>query len=252
MKYTLCTLILLSALGSAVAQEPVSHVPDEAPVRSANAEALRTRIHDMRMNLLLGGDRVRQAEREAIDFYSSKAELVDRSLDGTEVELSEKRASYDVVLDRALNSDGSASRTKALGEAAALRGEITSLESDSANLSSKRANLARIVTAVEARERDRERLVAKLETSSDFDHEMGLPFTSIGLAPSVSAEPVAASPLDDANLVRDLMERDPRGARRTLFELDPVRYWELFPLTPPAPQLRRTLSFPLADLPGRR
>ena len=44
------------------------------------------------------------AEREAIDFYNGKTELVDRRLDTISAELTEKRATYQVTLDRALQS----------------------------------------------------------------------------------------------------------------------------------------------------
>ena len=52
--------------GGLVPATTVAAVPP--PSSSGGAEALRQRIHDMRMNLLLGGDRVRKAESEVAEF----------------------------------------------------------------------------------------------------------------------------------------------------------------------------------------
>ena len=246
------TSLTLLLLASASPQDPAPSGPsgsDEQPA-TASAEELRARIHEMRMDLLLGGEHVQRAEREAIDFYSGKTELVDSRLDTIQSELSEKNASYSVTLDRALGASSGESRRKAMAEAATLRAQITDLEGESQELSGKRNDLSKLVVAIESRDRDRQRLVAQLETSTDFG-EFGLPLTSVGLAPP--PQPVeAASPFDDDALIADLVARDPQGARRILFEMDPVRYWTRFPLQPPAAALSEALAFPLPDLPGRR
>jgi hypothetical protein len=205
----------------------------------------------MRMNLLLGGDRVRQAEREAIDFYAGKSEVVERRLDSAQAELSEKRAAYDLVLARSLQAPGRDARSKALAEAATLRAELAELETEVAMLEKRRAGLGELVAAVESRERDRERLVARLETSTDLDAVLGFPMGGIGLAPASMAEP-AASPLENDALIQDLLARDPIAARRVLYEGDPEGYWRRFPLQPPAAALAEALPFPLPDLPGDR
>jgi hypothetical protein len=255
---TSLTLLLLAGAGAGAqnqdpAQDPAQDPPTgspEAPGTTASAEELRSDIHDMRMNLLLGGEHVQRAEREAIDFYGGKADLIDGRLDTLQSELSAKRATYDVTLDRALRSTNGQVRSQAMREAGILRAEITGLEQESEQLSGKRADVGRLVSAIEGRDRDRQRLVAQLETSTDF-HEFGLPLTSIGLAPP--PQPVAAaSPFEDDALIADLMRRDPVAARGLLFDMDPVRYWKRFPLHPPAGPLAEALTFPLPDLPGQR
>lgn len=230
---------------TAAAEDTAAEVP------SASAEALRQRIHGMRMNLLLGGDRVRKAEDEAIDFYGGKMELVEQRLDSIRVELAEKRASYDVLLDRALNAESAGGRAGAMREAAVLRREISALGTEADELEGRRKGYSKLVSSIESRERDRERLVAQIETSSGPDDGLGLPLPSIGLAPDVQPSE-GASPLDDPRLIEDLLERDPLRARRLLFEMDAESYWERFPLRPPAELIRTSLPFPPPDLPGSR
>lgn len=232
---------------------PASSGTVAAPPSSASggAEALRQRIHDMRMNLLLGGDRVRQAESEAVQFYSEKAGIIDQRLDSNSAELAEKRAVYDLALDRSLAATDSGVRLKAMREAGVLRAEITGLEDEASDLAGKRKYIGKAIRNVESRDRERERLVAQLATASDFGPSTGFPLGSIGLAPPVEAS-APASPLDDPELVEDLLQRDPRGARRILFEADPEGYWLRFPLQPPAETLRAALRFPLPDLPNHR
>ena len=246
--------VALTALlvGTPVQDEtPATETTTEPSTKSVDAESLRSRIHDMRMNLLLGGDQVRKAEREAIDFYGNKAELVDQRLDTIRGDLTEKRAAYDIVLDRALNSSDAQERTKAMREATTLRAEITSLESEASDLSGKRNGLGKLIANVESRDKERERLVAQIETTEDFSGGFGIPMTSIGLAPPTQPAE-AASPLQDDALVADLLERDPVAARRLLFDADPSGYWQRFPLRPPTAELREALKFPLPDLPGER
>ena len=246
-------LLLLSLpFASQDPQGETSPPLDEPGQSTASAGALKQRIHEMRMNLLLGGDQVRQAEGEAIEFYGQKMEFVDQRLDTLRVELSEKRAYYDLLLDRALSGQDPAQRRSAMLEASKLRAELSSLEAESSSLVQKRQNLAKLVSAVESRDRERERLVAQLETSGDFDQGLGFPLASVGLAPVGQLEASSTTPLEDDQLVQDLLKRDPRGARRILFELDPVRYWHRFPLRPPAAVLPGAIPFPLPDLPGRR
>lgn len=224
---------------------------DPAPP-SQSAEALRARIHGMRMNLLLGGNRVRDAEAEAVGFYNDKVELVETRIDTIQVELSEKNASYNVLLERALSDESSATgRRDALAEATRLRSEVGTLESEKEQLETRRGELGKLITSVESRDRERSRLATQLETNDRSDDPFGIPFMRIGLAPA--AQPSAPiSPLEDEALVRDLLERDPAGAKTMLFEMDPVGYWQRFPLQPPRAALRRVLAFPPPDLPGRR
>ena len=256
MKHLLLILVFLSPAALAI-QEPVQDpaVEPEAPPASAdvkaNAAELKGRIHEMRMNLLTGGPKVRDAEQEAIDFYGGKVELVERRLDTIRAELSEKRATYDLALERALNAETAGQRSKAMAEASALSISIVALEQESGELSGKRGDLGKMITAVESRDRERERLMTQLETSGGLDLMTDLPMASVGLAPAV-LESAPASPLENSALVQDLLERDPRGARKLFFESDPQGYWKRFPLKPPGDVMRRALEFPLPDLPGSR
>ena len=250
MTLTLLSLVALAALP----QDPIQPVPAGAAEPPAGdetrAEALKNRIHDMRMNLLLGGDRVRQAEAEAVDFYELKSGQIDQQIDVLRSDLSVKRASYNVALERALNAPEASARQAAMKDATVLRREIDSIEADSSELGKRRKNLSSLIDVVNKRGRERETLAAKIETSSGLEDLSALPFAGIGLAPVVEPEPVQPA-LDDA-LVADLMKRDPRRARQVLFEADPNAYWQRFPLQPPTDVLREAFTFPLPDLPGSR
>ena len=214
---------------------------------AATAEGLRQKIRAMRMNLLLGGDQVRQAEEQAVDFYNAKTRSVDGRIDDVETELVELRANYDVVLDRALEDGGE----DALREAQPIRSRISGLESESEDLMKRRERLSELVASVESRDRERRRLVDQIESASALPESLGAPMMGIGLAPPAIAEP-ASAPLEDDALLRDLMERDPRRAKDLYFRADPVRYWQRFPLDPPAAELRDAMRFPLPDPVGRR
>ncbi len=232
-------------------QAATSDVPQADSPISSGAEALRQRIHKMRMDLLTGGDLVREAEDQAIGFYREKADFVERRLDTLGSDLSERRATYDVVLERALSAEGTDARLRALEEAQPLRSEISLLEGERDDLAGKRENLSKLISSVSSRERERQRLVEMVESNEDVPDALGLAWTGIGLAPPpVPIE--AGSPLEDDSLLTDLLDRDPRAARELLFEADPTGYWDRFPLAPPATDLRRALVFPLPDLPDRR
>jgi hypothetical protein len=218
---------------------------------TVSAEALRGRIHGMRMNLLLGGDRVRQAETEAIDFYDGKIELVEQRLDSLAAELSEKQAAYKIALTRALEATSTDQRAAAVQEASMLKAELAGLLGEKAELEGKRGGLSKMVGAIESRERERERLTAKIETNNALVSDFALPFTGVGLAPVVDVES-SSTPLDDPGLVEDLLALDPAGGRQLLFEMDPGGYWERFPLQPPTNQLQQAFGFPLPDLPEYR
>src|SRR5262245_16937187 len=71
-----------------------------APPDAARVEMLRQRIHGMRMDLLLGGEKVKQAESDATQFYRGKIEVIDKRLDTIAGELAERRAGYRMSLQR--------------------------------------------------------------------------------------------------------------------------------------------------------
>jgi len=253
----LTSFAIALALGLAPLQDPPAgseqgQEPQESESsQSASAEALRTRIHDMRMSLLLGGEKVREAEDQASSFYGGKVDLVDQRLDTVTAELTEKRATYDLKLQNALNSSSPDERRRIMQEAAVLRSEITELEQEDADLEGKRGKLNQLIGAIDDRDRERQKLAAKIETSDSLEFEFGLPLASVGLAPDLpSAQP--ASPLANDELVQDLLAVDPRGGRQVLFEMDPVGYWTHFPLRPPASGVVAAFGFPLPDLEGSR
>lgn len=243
--------LVLPVQEGAPAIVPAADTP-AAPAVETTAEDLRARIRDMRMNLLLGGDQVRQAEEQAVDFYSSKARSVDNRIDDVATELVELQANYDVVLERALANRGTAAGQEALREAAPLRRRIGDLELEADSLNAKRERLSGLVDAVEARDRERRKLVDQLESASVDGDDFGMPMMSIGLAPNVAAPSEAAAPLADSALFDDLMNRDPRGARALLYSEDPQAYWQRFPLSPPSNVLRDAIRLPLPDPVGRR
>lgn len=252
---TMLTIFALSAFVLAQDAPPEqgsgTPAPEGTVAPDTNAAELKGRIHEMRKNLLIGGPKVREAEAEAIDFYGGKAEIVDRRLDTIRAELSEKRATYDLALERALSETDPERQQRAMAEAAELRGSITALEFEGSNLEGKRGDLQQMISAVESRDRDRDRLLAQIETTDGFELAMDLPMASVGLAPDLPAAS-GPSPLGDDALVRDLLARNPRGARKLLFDADPVGYWQRFPLRPDPQVARGALSFPLPDLPGAR
>lgn len=255
MSFTLTTILAAAALQAGEpAAAPVQETPaQETPAAStpATAEDLRVRIREMRMNLLLGGDEVRRAEREAVEFYNGKTRTLDSRLDDVATELVEVRASYDVVLDRALSQGGTSAGADALKEAQPLRSRISELEAEEQGLLERKDRLSVLVDSVEQRDRERKRLADQVEAASVRPEDLGMPMTSIGLAPPPLAVE-ASAPLDDNALMGDLLERDPRAARRLLFQSDPVRYWDRFPLRPPAKELSQAMVFPLPDPPGQR
>jgi prefoldin subunit 5 len=217
----------------------------------ATAEDLRVRIREMRMNLLLGGDQVRRAESEAIEFYKGKSRSLDGRLDDVASELAELRASYDVSLDRALAQSGTAAGDQALQEAQPLRAQISSLEAEREDLLQRQERVSVLVDAVESRDRERSRLADQVESATLRPEDLGVPMGSIGLAPPpLPSESVA--PLENEALLGDLLERDPRAARRLLFRSDSLGYWQRFPLQPPRSVLASAMRFPLPDPPGQR
>jgi len=230
-----------------VAATPPESAP-ATPATKVGVDELRARIHGMRLDLLFGGDKVKSAEGEAIGFYNQRIESVNKSLDGLETDLAEKRASYDMALEQSLEAGAGA---PALQRAQALRAEIAGLEHDADDLASTRTNLGKLVQTVQARQRERDILAARMNASSAEDLGAGFTLGSVGLAPDVQVRP-DVSPFDDELLVQDLFARDPVAAARTLYAADPERYRREFPLRPPAQALRKALVFPLPDLPGGR
>ncbi len=246
---TLIVLVPLALQSPGSTATPTEAASSASPTSSASVEDLRERIHEMRMSLLFGGDKVKGAESEAMDFYTQRIESVNQSLDSIHTDLAEKGASYDAALRQALSGkEGSAA---AMQRAQSLRAEIVTLERESADLSSTSANLAKLVQTVQARQREREVLSARMDSSMSMDLSTNFTLGSVGLAPDVQVRP-DTSPFDDPRFVQDLFARDPVAAARILYAADAERYMRMFPLQPPAESLRKAMAFPLPDLPGKR
>ena len=251
------TTIILLLLCASAPQDPVQE-PDPGPqqdqetaAKSPQVEELRNRIHEMRMSLVLGGDSVRSAESEAVEFYGNRIGLIDQRLDAIAADRTEKQASYDIILERLLVSENGAERLANMGEAQTLRLQLEALERETRDLNAKRSGLNGLIAGVETRGREREKLRTRLEVDDSFEGDVGLSLGSVGLAPDVELDS-GASPLDDDLLIQDLLTRDVSAARRLIFEVDPEHYWQRFPLRPPAGALREALGFPPPDLPGGR
>jgi hypothetical protein len=235
---------------------PAFLVQDPAPAGSApppqtkSAESLRQQIHGMRRTILMGGDSVRNSEKEAVQFLAIKIEGIDKRLDFIQGDLVQKRTSYELVLNRAGEASTTKAQNAALAEAAQIQTELQELENESVLLSKRRKSLVVEQSRIEGRRRDREGLAAKMD-SQGLDAEY-TPFLSggVGLGPETGkpVNPLMANPA----LREDFLRRFPVRGRQLLFEADPVEYWNRWPLNPPAMLIASTLAFPPPDLPGRR
>ena len=216
---------------------------------SLDATRLKDRIHAMRMSLLSGGDKVRKAESEALDFYHRRVKKLDARLDAVATDRAEKGAEYDVVLERILAASSPPARRASVAQASRLRGQIQGLEAETDNLNKGRNRFLQAIALVKDRGRQRQRLAARVDSQSQPDL-LTAPLPGIGLAPEPVPSTVAI--LSEPGLVEDLLGRDPRRAREIILELHPEEYWRRWPLRPPAEILRSALPFPLPDLPGKR
>src|SRR5262245_38494638 len=136
----------------------------------------------MRMNLLTGGEKVRQAESEAVDFYNRQARLVDDRIDSVATDLATLRSGYEVALGDALAAKDDAARAGATKKALDLRSEIATLEQEQERLRTRRTSLSKLASAVQGRGNEREKLVAQIETTGDIpDLAFGMPLGGVGL-----------------------------------------------------------------------
>jgi hypothetical protein len=244
-------IIALAALTFPVflAQDPTP-AGSNPPQSTRSAESLREQIHGMRRTILMGGDSVRNSEKEAIEFLLRKVEGIDKRLDFIQGDLVQKRTSYELVLNRAGEASTTKAQNAALAEAAQLQNELQTLETESATLVKRRKSLLAEQSRIDGRRRDREGLAAQMD-SQGLDSEY-VPFLSgaVGLAPETAkpSNPLMANPA----LREDFLRRFPVRGRQLLFEADPVEYWRRWPLAPPAEMVATALVFPAPDLPGRR
>jgi hypothetical protein len=210
---------------------------------------LRGRVRDMRKTVLGGGPSVAKAEREALVFYRKKVQQNLRDGDDLRTTIDAKEAEYQVALDSTLRAGSSEQRNQAASRAAGLRAEIAGINVDLAELEAQRKNLDNAVIAIERRMKRRKKIIEHFDAGEQVDT---LPFLGEDVIGPDEEGANAADPFADDEFLRDLMKRDPARAREILIDLDPTRYWTLFPLTPPESLLRQAITFPAADLPGKR
>ena len=235
--------------GSAPQQESAAQQGSAAPPESSGVGDLKRRIHTMRVTLVAGGEKVREADSQALEFYGQKAEQLARRGDAVATDLTERGAEYEVALERVLSATSPEARKAAAEEAAKLRHGIAALEAEADDNTKRRRQFQRAADLVRERVRQRARLAERLDAPGEASLLVP-PLPYLGLAPdSLGGEEQA---LADPDLMDDLMRRDPRRARRILCELNPAAYWRRWPLLPPADILRKALPFPLPDPPGGR
>ena len=243
------TPLLVFTLALPFAQEPTppeSHGHEGSP----SAEELREQIHGMRQTILIGGESVRNSEKQAIRFLQEKVDKLDTRMDYIQGDLVQKRTSYDLSLNRAGVAAAPEAQTAALSDAAGFKAEIQALEQENNLLQRRRKSLIAEQTRIDGRRRERESLAAEMDAQGLEPEYVSFSSGAIGLAPE-AAKPV--NPLmEDPELQEDFLRKFPVRGRQLLFDADPVEYWKRWPLTPPADVLSHALTFPLPDLPGRR
>ena len=241
---------------------------DEAPPRSVSTEPapneaaaedmdddvlitaseLRGRVRDMRKTVLGGGPAVEKAEREALGFYRRKVQQNLRRIDELHTTRDAKDAEYQLALDATLEAEDGDTRVAAARRASKLKTEMGNIDAEMDDLNRQRKALDNAVAATESRIKRRKRIIEHFDEGETVDT---LPFLGedvLGPDDEMGDE----DPFADDTFLEDLMARDPEQARAVLIDLDPVRYWKLFPLTPPESALRTALTFPPPDFPGKR
>jgi len=260
--WALCALIHPVSAQDGGTPPPAQPVPTKAPAEGGaessdenedgpllTAVDLRGRVRDMRKTVLGGGPGVAKAEREALVFYRRKIQQNLRDGDELRTTRDAKEAEYQVALDSTLRAGGSDQRNQAASRAAGLRAEIAGITGEIAELEGQRKNLDNAVIAIERRMKRRKKIIEHFDSGEQIDT---LPFLGEDVLGPDEEGGIVADPFADDEFLRDLMERDPARAREILIDLDPARYWKLFPLTPPETLLRQAVPFPAADLPGKR
>jgi len=247
---TLVLLVLVALPAWAQDPEPPIDVPSRTePVEEPVDEGvllktvdLRTRVRAMRRSVLGGGPAVENAEKEALAFYRKKIHQTSARIDGIRTDRDVKDAEYRLALDFTLEARNPGEGEVAARRAAALKADISGLDATIAELVSQRDQLSGAAAAIQARIERRQQVLAHFETQADVLQP--LPFLGEDVIGPDEAELAAANPFEDPEFFADLMRRDPERARQILFERDPVRYWRMFPLTPPESVFRRAFPYP--------
>jgi len=238
---------ILLAAGLAAAQGDEKPEAKEDDGTLLTSTRLRGQVRDMRKQVLGGGPAVVKSEKEALRFYRGKIQEMARRADDLRTQRDSKDAEYRVALDTTLGSDDPSERADAAREAQRLKSEIRMLDGEIADMEKRGEALGRGVEGIRRRISKRERLVSQFERDDLVDD---MPY----LADDVLGDDIDAGsgndPFEDEGFIEDLLRRDPEAARRLLYEADPVKYFERFPLKPVS--MRKALPFPPADLPAAR
>lgn len=213
------------------------------------AVELRGKVRDMRRSVLGGGPAVEKAEREALSFYRKKISQNARRIDELRTQRDAKDAEYRLALDSTLEAKNKETSEASARKAATLRAEIEEIDVEIDELSEQRDRISAAVAAIQARMNRRKRILDHFETPEEIT---SMPFLGEDVLGPDEGDLVGGDPFADSAFLADLLRRDPAQARRILFDRDPMRYWKLFPLTPPVSSLHKAIPFPPADLPGNR
>ncbi len=212
------------------------------------ASKLRSRVRDMRKQVLGGGPAVQNSEKEALRFYRGKIQEMGRQSDDLRTKRDSKDAEYQVALETTLQSEDPSERGEAAREAQQLRRQIGDLDEQVAAMEKRGESLGRGVESIQRRIDKRKRLVSQFERNDIVEDLPYLEDEVLGGEEDIGG--AGSNPFADEGFIQDLLKRDPEAARRLIFDADPAGYWKRFPLKPSAKAVRK-LRFPPADLPGK-
>lgn len=246
-------LLALQATSSLAQEDPgassalASPAPPSPSARTKAAE-LKQRIHSLHKELLSGGPKVREADREALSFYHRKAESLEKQLYSSKADLLSAEAEYEAALDSTLN-ERQPRRIEALARnASEKKAALDQLHNDRKRLEQQRDLAITTATTIQKRVDRRQRLKDQF---SDTDlRDTGALF-SLPLAADEEQAPPPVNPFN-RRILLDLARRDPIKARSIIRTQDPELYWQLWPLVPPQKILKRALPFPVRGRIERR
>jgi hypothetical protein len=228
---------------------PAERTETEETASSAiSSTELRNKVRGMRKQVLGGGTAVLNSEKAALKFYRGKIQDMARHADDLRTQRDSKDAEYRVALDTTLKSEDAGERADAARTARRLKQEIRGLDSEIAAIEKRGESLGRGVAGIQRRIDKRKRVLSQFDREDLVDD---LPYLDDEvLGDDEGGDGV--DPFSDEDFVNDLLESDPEGARRLLFEADPIAYFKRFPIKPSGRALKKALAFPPADLPGQR
>ena len=259
MRFHLISILLLGAAtawaqeGEAPANPPESDPPPAAEVDEEEgtllkAVELRGRVREMRRSVIGGGPAVEKAEKEALGFYRRKISRNASRVDELRTQRDAKDAEYRLALDATLEANDKATSDAAARRASALRKEIGDLDAEIEELVRQRDQLSAAVASIQRRIDRRRKIMEHFDAGEEIET---LPFLGEDVLGPDDEGLGGDDPFANSAFLEDLMRRDPARARLMLFQRDPVRYWQLFPLTRPEGTLRKAIPFPPPDLPGK-